>query len=55
MDCAYLAEMLVARIPFAADAARLVAGREMTDEALAEVGSRHLMRLADGGEARRKT
>lgn len=34
---------------FAAEAARLAGGRTVPDEALAELASRHLLRLADDG------
>jgi len=38
-----------ARGRFAAEAARLASGRTVPDEALAEVASRHLLRMAGDG------
>jgi hypothetical protein len=46
--CGYLDEVAVALTGFAAEAARLASGRVVPDEALAELASRHLIRLADG-------
>jgi hypothetical protein len=46
MDCDYLDEVVLSLVPFAAEAARLAAGREVPDEALADLASRHLLRMA---------
>jgi hypothetical protein len=45
MDCDQLDEV----VPFAAEAARLASHREVPAEALANLASRHLIRLAGGG------
>lgn len=47
--CDYLDEVAVALASFAAEAARMAGRRTVPDEALAEVASRHLLRLAGDG------
>lgn len=39
--------MVVALAPFATEAARLAPAREVPDEALADLASRYLIRMAD--------
>lgn len=48
-DCDYLDEVALSLVPFAAEAARMASRREVPDEALADLASKHLIRLADGG------
>ena len=49
MDCDYLDEVVLSLVQFAAEAARLASGREVPDEALADLASKHLIRLAGDG------
>lgn len=44
--CDHLGEAAVALAAFAAEAARLASRREVPDDMLAEVASKHLLRLA---------
>lgn len=48
-DRRHLDEVAAALARFAAEAARLAARRELPDEALADLVSSHLIRLASGG------
>jgi threonine dehydrogenase-like Zn-dependent dehydrogenase len=44
--CGHLGEAVVALVAFAAEAARMAGHRTVPDELLAEVASKHLVRLA---------
>ena len=48
-SCDYLDEVVTALASFAAEAARLASRREVPDEALAQLASQHLMRMAGDG------